>query len=121
MPPDAGTDRIDFDESRDASAYIVVARGDDVLGIIRREWVLGHPLAVARAANVAQLCEGDYVTVNPDTTLFELLVRFAETGADAAVVLAAGDGEFASGKPRIRGIVTKAHLAEVIAEGTDLF
>ena len=59
------------------------------------------------------------MTVSPATTVFELLARLQTTHSSVAVVLGSADAPAPA--PRVLGVVTLAHVAEVLAEGMEMF
>ncbi len=61
----------------------------------------------------------DFVTVTPETTIFELIASLQRAKAELAVVVAPEAGEGPA--THVRGVVTKAHVAEVLAEGMEIF
>jgi CBS domain containing-hemolysin-like protein len=97
-----------------------VARGDQVHGIIPRALLASHRQNDDAAATLAELCVGKHLTVGPDTTVFDLLVRFAEARADNAVVLAQDRSRDGAG-PRVLGLVTGARLRQAVAEGAEFY
>lgn len=122
VAPDLPPEQIHLDDETPLGRPLVVARGGDVYGTIRPEWALSHRERVATAASAADLCTGRHIIATKDMTVLDLLVRFAETGADTAVVLGKrnvdGTDDAAVG---VLGIVTKADLAEIIAKGMELY
>lgn len=107
-----------------APPYFVLLDGGRVAGVLSREWALAHPGRVRAAGSLADLPGTACVTVDPATTIFDLLHRLQSARAPVAVVVEpaaerAEPGEAES--PRILGIVTMAHVAEVIAESLELF
>lgn len=115
LPSGAPPSALDLGEDRPGPAHVVVLDGAAVVGVISREWALGHPAALARAGTVGEVAQRDVITATPETTLFTVMGDLLDAGASAAVVMAqAGGGD-------VLGLITNAHLAEVIAEGMALF
>jgi CIC family chloride channel protein len=121
LPPDVVPASLELDEADPAKASIIVARGREIYGIVHRAWLAGHREQVATAAYLAELCTGKHITVAPETTVFDLLVRFAQTGADEAVVVGGDKGGSAGARPQILGLVTKTRLQEVAADGGSFY
>jgi CIC family chloride channel protein len=119
----AGNTRSDdlvLDDGPDASAEIVLTSDGHVVGILSRAWALGHREALLHAATLSDVARHDYVTVASNLAIFEVLARMQAATASVAVVLHSGAMANANGVP-VLGIVTKAHLAEALAEGMELF
>lgn len=96
--------------------YRVLMDGDRVVGILKRDWLRAHPAEVSEASALLQLARRDFVTVEANTTLFDLMTALRRANARLAVVLGEGDGASA-----VRGVVSGGHLLEVIAEGMGPF
>lgn len=104
----------------DGPAHCVLMEGDRVVGVIGRDWALGHPRALKEARSLAEVARRDFVTVACDTTIFDVMATMQREHAEMAVVVAsAADGSV--GHARVRGVLTGAHLAQVIAEGMESF
>jgi CIC family chloride channel protein len=119
----AGNTRSDdlvLDDGPDASAEIVLTSDGHVVGILSRAWALGHREALLHAAPLSDVARHEYVTVASNLAIFEVLARMQAATASVAVVLHSGAMANANGVP-VLGIVTKAHLAEALAEGMELF
>ncbi|MGE0711788.1 MAG: chloride channel protein [Planctomycetota bacterium] len=89
-------------------AHLVVLDGAEVVGVAPPE----RASVVARAT---ELASADFVVVTPDRTLFQLLADLQAAKASTAVVVAPGE------PGRVLGVITKAHLAEALAEGLEMF
>jgi CIC family chloride channel protein len=109
-----------LDATGDGPSYFVLMEGPRVMGVITREWALGHPRELHEARSLADVARTDYVTVEPDTTIFDVMANMQAGQAELAVVLAPVK-ERKAGHAPIRGVLTGAHLAEVIAEGMEYF
>ncbi len=114
LPHDARTSR---GTEGDACHVVCMDRGR-VSGVLAREWMLAHPDTVGEAERIGDVAHGDFVTVAPGTTLFDLIARMQSGKARVAVVVAP---EGRDGRPEVLGVVTKAHVAEAIAEGMEMF
>jgi CIC family chloride channel protein len=119
---------LDLADPSGASEHLVVVAGTEVVGVLSREHLRCHPAEVAGARSVAALVHPDHVpdhvVVEATATVFDLLVLIQNTHASIAVVVDDGtrpDGGRAGVHPNVRGVVTKAHLADAIAEGMELF
>ena len=121
MPPDASPGSIKLDDAEVPRTNIIVARGNEVFGIIGRASLSDQRERVADAAYVAELCTGKCITVAPDTTVFDLVVRFAEARADNAVVVANGRARTNVGGPAILGLVTQALLREAVVADAEFY
>ena len=121
MPSSTPTDQLDRSEEPGPPLCIVLLDGDRVAGVLPREWVLGHPSKLRAAAQLGDVALQDYVTISKDATIVDLLALLVATHAAVAVVVSSADsGSVAPGK-RILGVITKATLAETLAEGMELF
>ena len=106
-----------LDAGDDAPARIVLMQGSRVVGVLPRAWALGHRDAIRAAGTLADVAQHDFVTIASTAAIFEVLARLQFAHASVAVVLQAATREHDA----VLGIVTKAHLAEAIAEGLELF
>jgi CIC family chloride channel protein len=106
-----------LDAGDDAPARIVLMQGSRVVGVLPRAWALGHRDAICAAGTLADVAQHDFVTIASTAAIFEVLARLQFAHASVAVVLQAATREHDA----VLGIVTKAHLAEAIAEGLELF
>jgi hypothetical protein len=121
MPSNTPTDQLDRSEEPGPPLCIVLLDGDRVTGVLPRDWVLGHPSKLRAAAQLGDVALRDYVTISKDATIVDLLALLVATHAAMAVVVSSADsGSLAPGK-RILGVITKATLAETLAEGMELF
>ena len=103
----------------DSPRGIVLTRGGRVTGVLSGLWALGHRDDVRNARALLDVARHDYVTVPSSAAIFEVLARLHAAHASVAIVLEPvdrkGDGD------AVLGIVTKAHLAEAVAEGMEFF
>ncbi len=122
-PADLPPTRLDLDEGADAPTHYVVVDGDRIVGVVAREWALGHPGLLRAAPRVADVAARDFVRVLPETTMFDLLVRMQQAHAHVAVVAtsASGAGQGRPSAPHVLGVVSRADMTEAIAEGMEIF
>ena len=106
-------------EDCDPPREIVLTRGGRVTGIVSELWALGHRDAVRNAKALLDVARHDYVTIPSHAAIFEVLARLHAARASVAIVLQPVHGK--SDEDAVLGIVTKAHLAEAVAEGMELF
>ncbi|MEZ5987643.1 MAG: chloride channel protein [Planctomycetota bacterium] len=118
VAPDAPPDVLLPPEDGEGPSHFVVVDGEDIVGVVSREWVLSHPKTMAKAATVGDFARKDFMTLASDMPLNRLLNGLRE--ANIAVVVASGSKRGIDGS-RVLGVVTKAHLAEVIAEEMRMF
>jgi CIC family chloride channel protein len=113
-PPDA----LDLRKDAQLPSYVVLLRGDTVVGVIAREWASTHEQRVHSAMRLADLARHDFVIIPGDETLVDLLARMVASHAFVAVV---GAGEGRAGeteaKTSVAGIVTLAGMAEARRRG----
>ncbi len=104
-----------------APAWVVLLREGYVAGVVSREWLRGcvKDAGPAQTLGAAALTEAArYVTIPSDHTIFGLLSHMQASHATVAVVLAPTTG---AEPPEVLGLVTMAQLAELIAEGMEMF
>ncbi len=118
LPAEASDRRAAFDRPNPPEYLVLVDRGA-VAGVVARDAAAVQVQAPEGAATPANLVRHDFVTVTTDTTVFELIARLQRAKAALAVVLEPEAG--GTPGPRPRGVVTKADLAEVLAEGMEIF
>ncbi len=102
-----------------APEYFVLREGDRWVGVIARDWLESVPEPLRTAATMARLARRDLVVVRSDTTLFELIAAMQRGCAEFAVVLPTEPQP--QDVSSVLGVVTKAHLAEALAEGMEIF
>jgi CIC family chloride channel protein len=123
----AASIRVDADGARlattagpDGPDYLVLCDGERWAGVVAREWADFVSESPPTAASLASLGRRDFVLVRSDTTVFELIAAMQRAGAEFAVVLS-DEAQPNGGASSVRGVVTKAHLAEALAEGMEIF
>ena len=122
MPANTPADRLDLSEEGGSPSCVVLVEGDRVTGVLPRDWALAHPSRVRSARQLGDAALQDYVTISKDATIVDLLALLVASHASLAVVVSdrGGAGSGAAGT-RVLGVVTKASLAETLAEGMQLF
>ncbi len=100
----------------DAPAYFVVVDANQIVGVVAREWAQSHREACQQAHRLDELMQRDFIVVSPETTIFNLIARIQRTRTSVAVVATVVDEV-----PKVSGVVSKADLAEILAEGMELF
>jgi CIC family chloride channel protein len=120
---DASPGTLNFgDES--APSHIAVVRNDTVIGVVARDWALGHAALLQQAQKLQEVAQSDFIVMPSDDTVFDLIAAMQKARASLAVIVAPASREAASSlpvAPQILGIVTKANLVEALAEGMELF
>ncbi len=122
LPAQAPLDRLARTDGAAAPEYVVLLEQERVTGVVSRDWVRSHRTELGPSATLADAVAAaplGFVTISPSRTVFELLARLQTTHSSVAVVLGTADGPPAG--PRILGIVTLAHIAEVLAESMEMF
>jgi CIC family chloride channel protein len=99
--------------------YLVLVDGPRIVAVVDTRTPGCAPAPDRAPASLRDLARHDFVVAPGDATLFELLATMQHAKAELAVVLAATATPEAP--PPIGGVITKAHLAEVLAEGMELF
>jgi CIC family chloride channel protein len=116
---DAGAGGLPDVRAADSPAYFVVDDGQAFVGVIPSEWAAERPGSLRDAKLLSGVARSDFVVVESATTILELIAAMQRGRADFAIVLPGpGDPLQAS---RVRGVVTKAHIAEALAEGMEIF
>ncbi len=105
---------------RPTPAYYVVLQDGQVDGVVAADWLAEHPQRLAGARSWGELARRDFIRVRSDATLFDVLAAFAGCEADLAVVLAA-PGERGIDGSQVRGLISKSHIADAVADGMELF
>jgi len=100
-------------------AYLVLFDGARIVGLVDTRAPECATDANRTPVPLRDLARRDFVVAAVDTTLFDLLAAMQRAKAELAVVLAATASPDRS--PAVRGILTKAHLAEALAEGMEIF
>ncbi|HEY5372697.1 MAG TPA: chloride channel protein, partial [Polyangiaceae bacterium] len=115
IPAQTPGDHLELTDDERAPAELVLVEDGKVIGVLSRAWALGHSAILQKALTVSEVARHDYVTVRQEAAIFEVLASMHAARASIAVVLSAEAD--ASEPGAVLGIVTKAHLAEVFAEG----
>lgn len=118
LPADATTADVPRAEGT-PPAYLVLIDGARIVGLVDAHSPACGPDANPTPVALGDLARRDFVTASVDTTLFDLLAAMQHARAELAVVLAGPP--HLDGPSPIHGVVTKAHLAEALAEGMELF
>ncbi len=118
LPAHAAGEALALAEKPDAPDYLVAMDGERVVGLVARDRVAQRRDA-ARTATLADLVRHDVIVVSSKTAIFDLIARMQRARAELAVVLAP-EADVRDGPP-LRGVLTKAHVAEALAEGMEIF
>jgi CIC family chloride channel protein len=102
-----------------AADYAVLVQDGQIVGVIGMEWVAEHGQNIHDASSIGSVAKRNFVSVSTETTIFDLIASMQRGRAELAVVLSpeAGRGDV----DRIRGVVTRSHILEVLAEGMEIF
>lgn len=100
-------------------AYLVLVDGARIVGVVDTRAPECAPDSNRSPVPLRDLSRRAFVVAAIDTTLFDLLASMQHAKAELAVVMAGVAGP--DGPPPVRGILTKAHLAEALAEGMEIF
>jgi chloride channel protein, CIC family len=119
LPATAPVDQLDMSEEPGPPGCIVLVDDGRVTGVLARDWVLGHPSKVRSARLLGDVASKDFVTIAHDETIVDLLALLLAARASMAVVVSSGGAE--GNAKKVLGVVTKAILAETLAEGMELF
>jgi len=111
---------LDLEERDDAPTHVVLLQEGRVVGAASLEWARGHAEALSRASRIGDALPDGHIVVSANSTIFDLIARLQKASASVAVVVAAGTDDGAE-PPKVLGVVPKAHLVEVLAEGMELF
>ncbi|MGD0674527.1 MAG: chloride channel protein [Polyangiaceae bacterium] len=120
LPVARAEDNLAIDEQADGPAYWVLVDADEIVGVISRQWASDHRDALRAAAPLASLVRRDFVVVGSETTLFALIATLQRARVELAVVVTT-DAQRRNGASWVRGVVTKGHIAEALADGMEMF
>lgn len=118
LPADATTNNITTDETHPPD-YVLLVDGDTIVGVISRQRVEDHQEPIGVVLPLANVVRHDFVTVGSETTIFDLIATMQRARAEFAVVVPK-EGE-PKNNGRVYGVVTKARVAEALAEGMEIF
>ncbi len=119
LPAETPIERAAGANDPQAPAHFIVVDGEQVTGVLPREWLLAHLDALRGAGTLGQVRGPQFVVVPRETTIFNLIAAMQRMHASIAVVVSGAAG--AALPATIEGVVTKVHLAEAFAEGMELF
>ncbi|MGH7297398.1 MAG: chloride channel protein [Polyangiaceae bacterium] len=97
--------------------YLVLMNGPNVTGVVATSAAPARTHAPRDAASLERTARRDFVVASCDTTIFDLMSAMGRANASLAVIV--GPGGPAEGA--VRGVVTKAHIAEALTEGMEIF
>ncbi len=117
LSADTPAANLDLTERPDAPCYVVVTAGNEISGVVPRNWALAHP-GELRQGTLGAVAHKDFIVVPEDATIFDMMAALQKRRGSLAVVTTKSDD---TGEQRVRGVVTKEHLAEALAEGMELF
>jgi CIC family chloride channel protein len=118
LPADSSPLSLELGDRPGAPSHYVVVDDSGIVGVVSRGWALAHRNEMLAARTLGESAQRDFVVVPSDTTIFDLIATLQRARGSVAIVTAADAAPSAS---QIRGIVTKEHLAEALAEGMELF
>jgi CIC family chloride channel protein len=101
--------------------HFVVMDGNVVVGVLSRNWLLGHLAELRRAAALAEVVRRDHLVLTRDTTIFDALSRMQAEGASLAAVLPVTTRLAGEAMTSTCGLLTKALLTGALADGMELF
>jgi CIC family chloride channel protein len=120
IPAAATTTEVKSAARASAPAYFVLREAQEVVGVVSRDWLAASPAAARSDTEpLADLARRDFVVASSSTTIFELVASMQRAKAEFAVILATGSDR--STADDVRGVITKAQLAEALAEGMAVF
>jgi CIC family chloride channel protein len=121
LPIDATVESLDANDDEATPLHFVVIDGERIAGVIGPEWASRHRAELTPGRRLTDMVPLDHVLVLSDETILDLLARMQRTHASSAVVLAPEATRPSGTPPKVLGVVTKADLAEAIAEGMEIF
>lgn len=116
MPSSAPIERLERSEEPGPPFCIVLLDGDRITGVLPRDWVLAHASRLREARRLGGVALQDDVTISKDETIVNLLALLVATHASIAVMVSSPDAG-AAPETRILGVISKATVAETLAEG----
>jgi len=111
-----GSELAEMVQGTETEHFVVIDDGH-ITGVFSREWALAHAAELGRAEHLGDVAPTSFVVVDANTTIFTLMTELQRGKAAIAVVV---EGNFAA-DGQLLGVITKAHVAEALAEGMELF
>jgi hypothetical protein len=102
-------------------AHIVLLDAGKVAAVLSTDRLRAHAAELAQGhmlLDATGVAGDQWVSVAPDCTIFDMLERLQSSHASVAIVL--GPAE-AGRAPKVLGLLTMAHVAQIMAEGMELF
>ena len=122
MPANTPVDQLALSDEPPPPFCVVLLDGDRVAGVLPRDWILAHATKIRLAQTLGDAALQEYVTISKDATIVDLLALLVASRAALAVVVASPGSESSGAAAKgVLGVVTKATLAETLAEGMELF
>src|SRR5262249_25178583 len=105
---------------REVTHFVVVDRGR-IVSVIPRT-LASSVVSTDAARRLSDIGGVEFTCIRSNSTLLDLLTRMRRHRVTVAVVVAAKGGRaHPAGAPQVAGVLTKADVAESLAEGMELF
>ncbi|MCA9609038.1 MAG: chloride channel protein [Myxococcales bacterium] len=114
---DVAPSALDLGSHPESPDHFVLVDEDRIAGVLSREWARAHPERLAAVHRLGDLICPEPIVIAPDATVFDLLAHLQRGRVDVAVVAETSGGT----PPKVVGVITKAHVAEALAEGMEIF
>jgi CIC family chloride channel protein len=101
-----------------AVPIFLVEDANKVTGFLQEEAALIALNSRDKSAKFADIVKKDYITVSQDVTLFDVITRMHSKTALIALVT---DGDTTPTIDKVKGIITKQEIADVMEEDAELF
>lgn len=108
---------LNLSQTSDEPPVAVLVDDGRVSAVVSLDWVRRHTGEVDGAQSLRSLPRTAHRVIRPDTTLFDVLARLRHQRAAVGVVVAVRD----DGSHEVLGVISKADLAQALAEGMQLF
>lgn len=99
--------------------HVVVTRDGRPVGVIRVNTELRRAIGtVHEQVTLGELCQRDFVLVDDDDAMFDVISSMSRESASAAVVMGEDRN---SGQAAVRGIITKDFIADAVAGSVEIY
>ncbi len=99
------------------TCFLVEAH-EEIIGILTRDSVLLQSLKPERPVTLADIADRKFLVVSGETPLHDLMIRMGAAKAEVALVT---DGSRSLSRSRVRGVITKMHIANAVIEELAVF
>jgi chloride channel protein, CIC family len=109
-------------ENKGAIRHVVVTRGNRISGVLRINTGIRQRLAnTGTGVTLGDVAQKDFTIVRERDAVFDLIARMSRRGAMMALVVRTTSDRAIPRPSDIRGVITKEHVADSVAESVSIY